>query len=85
VYTTLRNVFTVEVSELLDQVKVIEQQGPRGPAEREFWLSATGSAAGGCKRFGLAHAFTSSVSLELPANRLTRSIDHALHMGKFIK
>ena len=38
----LGNALAVEVLQLLDQVEVLQQHGPRGPAVSEFWLSATG-------------------------------------------
>ncbi|GAB3380762.1 hypothetical protein GCM10027514_20130 [Azotobacter armeniacus] len=33
--------FLIEVSEFLDEMDVVQKQS-RSPAEREFWLSATG-------------------------------------------
>ena len=70
VHATLRNVFPIEVSELLDQVKVVEQQ-------RAAWAGGTGvlivsdwSAAGSGKDFVLSHTHMPQSVLELPANRL---------------
>ncbi|MNN24768.1 hypothetical protein D3C81_1382100 [compost metagenome] len=75
VHTTLRDVFTVEVSKLLDQVKVVEQQRASRACRTGILVIGDRSATGGGKRFILAHAISSFVSLKLPANRLKGSID----------
>ncbi|MNQ94856.1 hypothetical protein D3C85_1103940 [compost metagenome] len=75
VHTTLRDVFTVEVGKLLDQVKVVEQQRATRAGGTGILVIGDRSATGGGKRFILAHAISSFVSLKLPANRLKGSID----------
>ncbi|MNF54933.1 hypothetical protein D3C84_363770 [compost metagenome] len=56
VYTALRDVFTVEVGKLLDQVKVVEQQRATRAGGTGILVIGNRSATGGGKRFVLAHA-----------------------------
>ncbi|MNF77545.1 hypothetical protein D3C84_596950 [compost metagenome] len=74
-HTAFRDVFAVEVGELLDQVKVVEQQRATRAGRAGILVVGDRSATGGGKRFILAHAISSFVGLELPANRLRGSID----------
>jgi hypothetical protein len=67
VHTTLRNVFAVEVGELLDQVEIVEQQRAARAGGTGILVIGYRCAAGGGEIWLMG---SSSVSLELPANRL---------------
>jgi hypothetical protein len=84
VHAALWDVFTVKVGKLLDQMEVVEQQWATGAGGAGILVVGDRSATGGGKYFILAHAISSSVSLELPANRLRGSIDHQSDTHKFI-
>ncbi|MCY1441928.1 hypothetical protein D9M71_582680 [compost metagenome] len=63
--------------------KSSSNNGPRGPAEREFWLSATGAPLAVVSiLFWLMLSLP--IGLERPANRLGMSIDHNYDNNKFI-
>jgi hypothetical protein len=61
--TTLRDIFTVEVGKLLEQVEVVEQQWAARAGGAGILVIGDRGAACGRKRFDLAHAQSSSVGL----------------------
>ena len=54
--TAFRNVFTVEVRELFEQMEIVEQQRTAWAGGAGILVVSDWRATGGCKRLGLAHA-----------------------------
>ncbi|MNN54352.1 hypothetical protein D3C81_1691650 [compost metagenome] len=81
VYTPLRDVLAIEVSELLDQVEIVEQQRAAGASRAGILVVSYGGTAGGGEN--LAHGLSISVS-DCRLIGLDRSIDERLFQNKFI-
>ncbi|MNN65336.1 hypothetical protein D3C81_1808310 [compost metagenome] len=66
--------------------KSSSNNGPRGPAEREFWLSATGAplAVVSVLVWLMRYLPVGPYGLKLPANRPGMSIDQNYDSNKFI-